>query len=113
MRKTYILIAALLAAPLVACGQSGDETDVSEGEEAAADDYERGPHNGRMLRDGDFAIEVTVFEEGVPPEYRLYAYRDGEPIDPDTVRARVMITRLDGEKRSEEHTSELQSLMRT
>src|SRR3546814_1563294 len=88
MRKTYILIAALLAAPLVACGQSGDETDVSEGEEAAADDYERGPHNGRMLRDGDFAIEVTVFEEGVPPEYRLYAYR------------------------SEEHTSELQSLMR-
>ncbi|MEP2723179.1 efflux RND transporter periplasmic adaptor subunit [Roseibium sp.] len=98
MRKTYILIAALLAAPLVACGQSGDETDVSEGEEAAADDYERGPHNGRMLRDGDFAIEVTVFEDGVPPEYRLYAYRDGEPIDPDTVRARVMITRLDGEK---------------
>lgn len=98
MRKTYILIAALLAAPLVACGQSGDETDVSEGEEAAADDYERGPHNGRMLRDGDFAIEVTVFEDGVPPEYRLYTYRDGEPIDPDTVRARVMITRLDGEK---------------
>src|SRR3546814_6689786 len=95
MRKTYILIAALLAAPLVACGQSGDETDVSEGEEAAADDYERGPHNGRMLRDGDFAIEVTVFEEGVPPEYRLYDYRDGEPID-----------------RSEEHTYELQSQMR-
>ena len=98
MRKIYILIAALLTAPLVACGQSGDETEVSEGEEAAADDYERGPHNGRMLRDGDFAIEVTVFEDGVPPEYRLYAYRDGEAVDPETVRARIMITRLDGEK---------------
>ena len=98
MRKTYILIAALLATPLVACGQSGSETEVSEGGEAAAGDYERGPHNGRMLRDGDFAIEVTVFEDGVPPEYRLYAYRDGEPVDPGTVRARVMITRLDGEK---------------
>lgn len=98
MRKINILIAALLAAPLVACGQSGNETEASESVEAAADDYERGPHNGRMLRDGDFAIEVTVFEDGVPPEYRLYAYRAGEPIDPDTVRARVMITRLDGEK---------------
>lgn len=98
MRKTYILIAALFAAPLAACGQSGDETEASEGGEAAADDYERGPHNGRMLRDGDFAIEVTVFEDGVPPEYRLYAYRGGEPVDPDTVRARVMITRLDGEE---------------
>ncbi|GMN04300.1 efflux RND transporter periplasmic adaptor subunit [Erythrobacter sp. MTPC3] len=98
MRKTYILIAALLATPLVACGQSGSESEVSEGAEAAAGDYERGPHNGRMLRDGDFAIELTVFEDGVPPEYRLYAYRDGEPVDPGTVRARVMITRLDGEK---------------
>ena len=98
MRKTFIFAAALLAAPLVACGQSGDETETSESEEAAAGDYERGPHNGRMLRDGDFAIEVTVFEDGLPPEYRLYPYRDGEPIDPDTVRARVMITRLDGEK---------------
>ncbi len=98
MRKTYILIAALLAAPLAACGQSGDETAASKGEEAAAGDYERGPHNGRMLRDGDFAIEVTVFEDGVPPEYRLYAYRDGKPVDPDTVRASVTITRLDGEK---------------
>lgn len=98
MRKTYIFAAALLAAPLMACGQSGDETEISESEEAAAGDYERGPHNGRMLRDGDFAIEVTVFEDGLPPEYRLYPYRDGEPVDPDTVRARVMITRLDGEK---------------
>ena len=51
-----------------------------------------------MLRDGDFAIEVTVFEDGVPPEYRLYAYRDGEPVDPATVSASVIITRLDGEK---------------
>ncbi|MDF1835613.1 MAG: efflux RND transporter periplasmic adaptor subunit [Alteraurantiacibacter sp. bin_em_oilr2.035] len=98
MRKTFILIAALLAAPLAACGQAGDETETVEGAEAATDDYERGPHNGRMLRDDDFAIEVTVFEDGVPPEYRLYAYRDGEPVDPENVRARVMITRLDGEE---------------
>lgn len=98
MRKTYIILAALLAAPLVACGQSSSDEVETEAGEVAAGDYERGPHNGRMLRDGEFAIELTVFEDGVPPEYRLYAFRDGKPISPDKVNARVMIARLDGEK---------------
>ena len=98
MRKTHLFLAALCAATLNACGQSEDNTGSTEEQAAAEGDYERGPHNGRMLRDGDFAIEVTVFEDGVPPEYRLYAFRDDKPIDPKMVRARVMITRLDGEK---------------
>ncbi|KEO88446.1 cation transporter [Erythrobacter sp. JL475] len=98
MRRTYLIIAALFAVPLAACGQSSESETVAEGEETAAGEYERGPHNGRMLREGDFAIEMTVFEDGVPPEYRLYAYRDGEPLDPSEVTARVMITRLDGEE---------------
>ena len=54
MRRSYLIIAALLAAPLAACGQSGESQTVAEREDAA--EYERGPHNGRMLRDGDFAI---------------------------------------------------------
>ncbi|WP_133366547.1 efflux RND transporter periplasmic adaptor subunit [Qipengyuania sediminis] len=99
MRRTLLIIAALMAAPLIAsCGQSGEEPAAAGAEAAAAGDYERGPHNGRMLRDGAFAIEVTVFEDGVPPEYRLYAYRDGKPLDPRGVNAQVMIARLDGEK---------------
>jgi cobalt-zinc-cadmium efflux system membrane fusion protein len=98
MRKTFILIAVLLAVPLAACGDPGEKAETSEAEAAAAGDYERGPHNGRMLRDGDFALELTVFEDGVPPEYRLYAYRGDKPIDPATIDATVMISRLDGEK---------------
>ena len=98
MRKTHFILAALLAAPLAACGQSSGDVAETAGEEVASGDYERGPHEGRMLRDGDFAIELTVFEDGVPPEYRLYAYRDGKPLDPRQVNARVMIARLDGEK---------------
>lgn len=98
MHKRHFILAALLAAPLAACGQSGGEAAKTEAGEMAAGDYERGPHNGRMLRDGDFAIELTVFEDGVPPEYRLYAFRDGKALDPRQVDARVMIARLDGEK---------------
>ena len=94
MRRSHILAAVLLCMPLMACG-GASETKPAEGEEApAAADYERGPHNGRMLRDGDFAIEVTVFEDGVPPEYRLYAYRGDKPLDPASVTAQVMIARL-------------------
>ena len=98
MRKTHFFLAAVFAATLTACGQSADTQEATEEQAAAEGDYERGPHSGRMLREGDFAIEVTVFEDGVPPEYRLYAYRDNKPVDPEMVRARVMITRLDGEK---------------
>lgn len=98
MRKTHFILAALLTAPLAACGQSGGEVTETEAGEVAAGDYEQGPHKGRMLRDGDFAIELTVFEDGVPPEYRLYPFRDGKPLDPREVNARVTIARLDGEK---------------
>lgn len=91
-------IAALLLglAPmlLVGCG-SGPEP---AAEEAAAEaDYERGPHNGRMLRDGDFALEMTIFEDGVPPEFHVYPYLDGKPLDPRKVDLSVALGRLDGE----------------
>ncbi|MEW6270646.1 MAG: efflux RND transporter periplasmic adaptor subunit [Thermodesulfobacteriota bacterium] len=62
-------------------------------EHAAA---EEGPHGGRLLRDGSFAAEVTIFERGVPPELRLYFYDDGEPIEPSEVSARVTLERLGG-----------------
>jgi cobalt-zinc-cadmium efflux system membrane fusion protein len=50
-----------------------------------------------MLRDGDFAIEVTIFETNVPPQYRLYAYKDGKLIKPSEVVPTVTLKRLDGE----------------
>ena len=95
MMRTLTL-ALLLALPLAACGEGAGNI-TAEQEAPAAGDYERGPHNGRMLRDGDFAIEVTVFEDGVPPEYRLFAYRDDKPVAPAQVQASVTIRRLDGE----------------
>lgn len=65
--------------------------------EAASAEYERGPHNGRMLRDGDFALEMTIFEDGVPPEFHIYAYRDNRPVDPREVELTVSLTRLGGQ----------------
>ena len=55
---------------------------------------EKGPHRGRMLRDGDFAVELAIFETGVPPEFRVWVSNDGEPVSPAAVELQVKLTRL-------------------
>lgn len=95
IRPALVVVLALL---LAACGGTDPASHTPSGKsEAAVAEYERGPHRGRMLRDGDFALEVTIFETGVPPQYRLYAYRDGKPLEGSDVTATVELSRLDGE----------------
>lgn len=88
------LAALLMIMPLTACG-GGAETPTEEGGKAA--EPEKGPNRGRMLRDGAFAVEMTIFEDGVPPVYRVFSSRDGKPVDPKTVNLTVTLKRLDGE----------------
>ena len=89
-----VLAGMLMIVPLAACG-SGAEPPSEEGGKAA--EPEKGPNRGRMLRDGNFAVEMTIFEDGVPPVYRVYPSRDGKPVDPKTVNLTVTLKRLDGE----------------
>lgn len=91
--------AALIAVVLATAGCGAATAPVEDGkDEAAAADYERGPRNGRMLRDGDFAVEVTIFEDGVDPEYRVYPYLDDKPLDPASVDLTIELGRLGGRK---------------
>lgn len=78
---------------LAACGEPQTQ---AEGERptASAGEYERGPHRGRMLRDGDFAVEITIFEDGVDPEFRVYAFRDDKPVPPRDVQLSIELARL-------------------
>lgn len=55
---------------------------------------EKGPHRGRMLRDGDLTVELAIFETGVPPEFRVWVSDNGEPVSPDAVDLQVKLTRL-------------------
>jgi len=47
-----------------------------------------------MLRDGTFAIEMTIFEDGVPPEFHVYAYENDKPLPPNEVQLNVELLRL-------------------
>ncbi|MEY3260399.1 MAG: hypothetical protein RIT46_1228 [Pseudomonadota bacterium] len=97
-RRASVRSALLMASCLVltACGEGGRPAAETEGHAAKAGDYERGPHRGRMLRDGDLAIEMTIFEDGVEPEFHVYAYRKDKPVDPREVELSVELTRLGG-----------------
>lgn len=97
MKLHLIGFLILTAVALPACQRGAEPAGEAGHGEAAAAEYERGPHRGRMLRDGDFALEVTIFETGVPPQYRLYAYRDDKPLKPGEVQATIDLKRLDGE----------------
>ncbi len=94
-RNAAIALAAI-AGLLVACsheiGEHGEHP--ADGHAAASADYERGPHRGRLLHDGDFSLELQIFEEGVPPEFRAYLFRNGKPLPVDAASVKVELTRL-------------------
>jgi cobalt-zinc-cadmium efflux system membrane fusion protein len=94
-RPLWALLLTSAALGLTACGASKKPAAEVEHGEAQAE-FERGPHNGRLLRDGDFSLEVTIFETGVEPEFRVFAYRKDKPVDPRQVGLDISLTRLGG-----------------
>lgn len=88
-------LALLLALPLAACGDTAAPTE--EGHEEGGEETPKGPNGGRLLTDGDFAVEVTIFEDGVPPQFRVFPTVDGKPVDPKTVKLTMTLKRLGGE----------------
>ena len=60
------------------------------------EEFERGPNNGRLLRSGSIALELTIFEDGVPPEYRVYAYDGDAPLSTSGVDLTIELGRLGG-----------------
>ncbi len=93
---TFMLTALVLS--LTACG-GGEASTEEHGEEQSeeAAEPEKGTHGGRLLRDGDFALEIAIFEDGQPPQYRLWATRNGKAVAPGQFRAAVTLRRLGGE----------------
>tara|TARA_R110002110_G_scaffold415859_1_gene658675 strand:- start:74250 stop:75488 length:1239 start_codon:yes stop_codon:yes gene_type:complete len=65
--------------------------------EVAEDDYPTGPNGARLLQDGDFAIELAIFETGVPPEFHAWPFFRDQPVPLDQVDLSVTLTRLGNE----------------
>lgn len=100
MNRNVIAIGAIIAVTAVLgtwMATREPQPQAGEAQEAAAGEYERGPNRGRMLRSDDFALEVTIFEDGVPPEFHIFPTESNKPVPPNQVQLSVTLGRHDGE----------------
>ncbi len=114
--NVFASITVVLVVMLFGC--QADQSEVAKGaldqhessEHAHAGDHHgsavpeviKGPHRGRLLSDGDFSLELAIFETGVPPEFRAWASVGGKAIPAAAVKLMVEVTRL-GDVRDQYH----------
>ncbi len=98
-----IIAAGLLIGLLILFGgpssKGSDEHGHDEKTEKHADDEkksepDKGPHGGRLLSNGGFAAEITIYEQDTPPEFRIYPSFSGKPVSPAYVKLSIIINRL-------------------
>lgn len=101
-----VVLAICLAAGLIyfmlpktdagkAAGGHDDEKTAAHPESTQADlENPKGPHGGRLLSKGAFSVEVTIYEQGVPPEFRVYGFDNGKPVDPAQMGLKAELVRL-------------------
>jgi len=85
------LVIALLTVFTLSCGKTGPGQHPD-----AHDEPSEGPHGGRMLMQGNFSLELSIFETGTPPEFRAWASFGGQALEPSEVDLKIRLTRLGG-----------------
>jgi membrane fusion protein, heavy metal efflux system len=81
MKIHSILLASLLTLFAAACSGASEESEPGHDEhgEHAEEEVAKGTHGGRLLEQNGYAVELAIAEEGTPPKYQAWLYRDGKP----------------------------------
>lgn len=69
-----------------------DHGDKEHHEEAA--EPAKGPHGGKLFTKDGFGLELTIFENNVEPQFRIFLYRDGKPVAPNQAKVGITLDRL-------------------
>lgn len=90
---TWLLIMLL---SLTSCDNASQMLHGNDGHSTVLETTEpaKGPNGGRLLVDGNFVIELAIFETGVPPEYRAWVTWNDAPVNLTEVDLQVDLTRL-------------------
>lgn len=94
-RKIIPILAAILIGIVLAFLILRTER-TSMGNAPQESDVVKGPHGGRLLSKDGFEVEVTIYERGVPPQFRIYPFEKGKPVSPDEVKMTVALHRFGG-----------------
>lgn len=54
----------------------------------------KGARGGKLFTDNGFGVELTLFEKGVPPQFRVYLYEKGKPLPPSAAKVSITLSRL-------------------
>jgi len=91
-------------------GQSADPHGHGEHDEHGHDEHDHGsspadlvepregPRGGKLVGDDHFGVEVTIYEKDTPPQFRVFAYHDGQLLPANQTKVTIELARLDGEK---------------
>lgn len=98
---TRNILLSLVAAGVILSGSPIIESHAAEesksADASASAEIPKGPHGGKLFEQDGFAIELALYETGVPPEFHVYAYQQGKSLAPDAVELEVELTRVDGQ----------------
>ena len=82
---------------LAACGgasDGGSPDAEGHGAHAEATHVHKGEHGGRLLEHGGYTVELGIAEDGTPPKFQAWLYRDGKPLPPSAGKVEVRLKRL-------------------
>ncbi len=55
---------------------------------------ETGPRGGKIFATNDFSVEVSIYEQGVESQFRLYLYEKNKLLPPDEAKVTLTLSRL-------------------
>ena len=92
-----VLVGIVLAFVILRMGKTTVNTEQKHADQEHKDsDYVKGPHGGRFFAEDDFQVEITIYERGIPPQFRVYAFDKGKAVNPDKVKLTIELHRLGG-----------------
>lgn len=71
-----------------------DEPHIGHDHPVQAQETTKGPHGGKLFTQDSYGLEVTIFEQNVPPEFRLYTYQNGQALEPASSVVTIDLKRL-------------------
>jgi len=90
---TLLILILVILSGISCSDNSHDDHGHGDGHHDDHEEVSKGPNNGRLLDEGEFSIEIVIFESGVAPEFHVYAYDAMQPIDINQLELDIQLQR--------------------